>query len=240
MNADERNLIASLFERLRGAESAYRDPEAEAFIADQVSRQPHAPYAMAQTLIVQKQSLQAARDRIEQLEDELEAARASAGRSPIPQQQPSSPWGPRASEAMGAPSSFGQGGQFGGRQGYETAQPYGAPPSQQYAPQQGFGGGGGGFLSGALQTAAGVAGGALLFEGVRSLFGGGEAKASEATEPSKLADASPAADDASAAGGEPGGWFSGLLDGVGGEPSDVPQPDGDVGPGATDDGDDWI
>lgn len=32
---------------------------------------------------------------------------------------------------------------------------------------------GGGFLRGALQTAAGVAGGALLFEGVRSLFGGG-------------------------------------------------------------------
>jgi hypothetical protein len=34
------------------------------------------------------------------------------------------------------------------------------------------GGGGGGFMRGALQTAAGVAGGALLFEGVRSLFSG--------------------------------------------------------------------
>ena len=37
------------------------------------------------------------------------------------------------------------------------------------APQQA--GGGGGFLRSALTTAAGVAGGALLFEGIRSMLG---------------------------------------------------------------------
>jgi hypothetical protein len=35
-----------------------------------------------------------------------------------------------------------------------------------------MGGGGGGFLRTALTTAAGVAGGALLFEGIRNLMGG--------------------------------------------------------------------
>ncbi|MFJ5489140.1 DUF2076 domain-containing protein, partial [Hansschlegelia beijingensis] len=88
MNAHERSLIAGLFERIRGAEAAYRDPEAENFIADQVRRQPHAPYAMAQTLIVQNQSLEAARARIEELEQRLRDAELSAR----PQ---ASPWGPR-------------------------------------------------------------------------------------------------------------------------------------------------
>lgn len=214
MNVDERNMIAALFERLRGAESAYRDPEAEDFIARQVIQQPHAPYAMAQTLIVQQQALDAAKARIETLQADLEEARNSGrGGSFLPSASPS-PWGPRASEAMGAPSAYGQsqqGGMFG-RQGYEPSQPYGAPPS--YAQPAS---GGGGFLSGALQTAAGVAGGALLFEGVRSLFGGGEAHAASG-EASRFADATPQSDDAPAAGGQEGGWFSGLLDGVGSEP----------------------
>ncbi len=62
------------------------------------------------------------------------------------------------------------------------AQPYGQPG---YAPQPGYGqqpmgggfmgggmgGAGGGFLRSAAATAAGVAGGALLFQGIESLFG---------------------------------------------------------------------
>ena len=39
------------------------------------------------------------------------------------------------------------------------------------APAQGFGGGGSSFLGSALATAAGVAGGALLYDGLRSAFG---------------------------------------------------------------------
>ena len=50
----------------------------------------------------------------------------------------------------------------------QQAQPQYAPPQQQYppAPQSS----GPGFLRGAAQTAAGVAAGALAFEGIRSLF----------------------------------------------------------------------
>ncbi|QZN99190.1 DUF2076 domain-containing protein [Chenggangzhangella methanolivorans] len=43
MNQAERDLIASLFARIKRTEGASRDPEAEAYISDEVSRQPHAP-----------------------------------------------------------------------------------------------------------------------------------------------------------------------------------------------------
>ena len=232
MNAHERSLIAGLFERIRGAEAAYRDPEAETFIADQVRRQPHAPYAMAQTLIVQNQSLEAAKARIEELEQRLRDDEASAR----PQ---ASPWGPRAGDAMGAPSSFGGG--DSGRRGYEPQQPFGGPAGQggQAYEQPSRGGG---FLSGALQTAAGVAGGALLFQGLRSMFGGGEAQAGEAA---KLADTPSADQEAGAAAnaaGQDEGWFSGLLDSVGGPQHDGPGEPGpeDLGGLGPDNDDDWI
>ncbi|HVI30028.1 DUF2076 domain-containing protein [Hansschlegelia sp.] len=230
MNAHERSLISGLFDRIRSAEAAYRDPEAEDFIAEQIRRQPHAPYAMAQTLIVQDQSLEAARARVEELERRLRDVEGA-------ERPQASPWGPRAGEAMGAPSSFGSSDY--GRRSYEPAQPYGAQGAQGYEAPAARGGG---FLSGALQTAAGVAGGALLFEGVRSLFGGGEARASE---PSRLADASPGDQDtptASDAASQEGGWFSGLLDGVGdpqrGGATEEPRPEDADDPISDDD--DWI
>ncbi|MFD1702486.1 DUF2076 domain-containing protein [Methylopila henanensis] len=215
MNAEERNLIAGLFDRLRGAENAYRDPEADEFIRGQVARQPHAPYAMAQTLIVQNQALEAAQARIAELERALD----EAPRGP----QAASPWGPRASEAMGAPPAFGGQGErdpdpdYGRRPSYGDRPfgqgSYGAPPPAA-APSRG-----GGFLAGALTTAAGVAGGALLFSGLQSLFGGEEAhaagSAANAVEPQ--ADAA-APEDAG------GGWFSGLLGGD--EAGSAPPDDG--------------
>jgi hypothetical protein len=235
MNSAERNMIAGLFERLRGAETAYRDPEAESFIQEQVARQPHAPYAMAQTLVVQNQSLEAAKSRIDELERQV--AEARGGSFSQPGGQPTaSPWGPRASEAMGAP------GGFGGRQGYERAPDYGTPPSQTYEPQQASRfGGGGGFLSGALQTAAGVAGGALLFSGIQSMLSGGAHAAENAGEAAKLADASPAADDAASPANEEGGWFSGLLGGVDEphKPDATPVADDSGDDFSGDDGGDW-
>ncbi|MFC7051893.1 DUF2076 domain-containing protein [Hansschlegelia quercus] len=232
MTPAERNLIAGLFDRLRSAEGAYRDPEAESFIQEQVSRQPHAPYAMAQTLIVQNQALEAAKARIDELERQVSDARG--GSFSRPASETASPWGPRASEAMGAPAGF------GGRPGYERAPDYGTPPSQTYEPQQTSRfGGGGGFLSGALQTAAGVAGGALLFSGIQSMFGGGTHAAENAGEAAKLADTPDSADDAASPASEEGGWFSGLLGGVDEKPDATPVSDDDGGNFGGDDGGDW-
>jgi hypothetical protein len=79
MERSDRNAIANLFERLADVErrSPPRDREAEAFIADQIRTQPGAPYYLAQTVIVQQQALEAAQERIADLE-----ARAARGSVP--------------------------------------------------------------------------------------------------------------------------------------------------------------
>jgi hypothetical protein len=68
MQTRERQLIQDLFDRLRGAEHQRRDPEVERLIGDELRRAPHAPYAMAQTIIAQNQALEEAAARIGQLE----------------------------------------------------------------------------------------------------------------------------------------------------------------------------
>ena len=59
MNANDRQAIEALFERLGEVErrSPPRDKEAEAFIGARIARQPAAPYYMAQTIVVQQQAL---------------------------------------------------------------------------------------------------------------------------------------------------------------------------------------
>ena len=167
MTPQEHQLLSGLFDRIRANSSGPRDPQAEAFIADAVRTQPAAPYIMAQSVIVLEQTLQAASQRIQELESQARPASGGAqegsflgnigrsifGGSPTPL-------------AGGAPSSRAQ-----------TAAP---PPS--YAPQPPqpgpwgqpapMGRGGGGFLQGALGAAAGVAGGVLLADSISGLFGG--------------------------------------------------------------------
>jgi hypothetical protein len=166
MIPQERELLSNLFDRLRQCEGNPKEPEAAAFIADAVARQPDAPYFMAQLLLVQDQALSAAQARIRALEKAAEATgkaeQQSAAPSFLPKvrqnqaEPPQGPWGayrpsvqPGSARPQGAP-----------------AYPDPASPQSQPAVRSG----GGSFLRGALQTAAGVAGGALLFEGISSLF----------------------------------------------------------------------
>jgi hypothetical protein len=166
MSPEERQLITGLFDRVRSAANAPRDPEAEALIADAVKAMPYAPYVLAQAVIVQDQALRAANERLQQLEARLNAEQPAAsggflnslgsifgGGAPAqqtpPPSQPRGPWGP--------PSAPQQ-------------QPY--PPQPEPGPWGGAPPAGGGFLQGALGTAAGVAGGVLLADSIRNLFGG--------------------------------------------------------------------
>jgi hypothetical protein len=144
MQPQERDLILELFERLRPFDSQPRDPEAVRLIADGVTRQPSTPYLLVQTVLVQEQALKAAQERIAELEAKTGAEPASGFLSSAPK---IGPWG----SAPAAPSTR-------------------SPLQAAVAPQQPAGGGGG-FLRSALTTAAGVAGGALLFEGIRSMLG---------------------------------------------------------------------
>jgi uncharacterized protein len=143
MQQQERDLIADLFGRLQQYENQPRDAEAERLIASYVARQPASPYLLVQTALVQEEALKQARARIAELEGKASGQGSFLGNAPRP-----GPWGSAAAQApQPAPA---------------PASPWGQAPQAA---------GGGGFLRSALATAAGVAGGALLFEGIRNMFG---------------------------------------------------------------------
>jgi hypothetical protein len=165
MTPEENDLIVGLFSRLRSADSPDKDRDAEALINRGVQQLPSAPYLLVQTLLVQEHALTNAQARIADLEQQLQQARQSV---PATQSQGSfldraaalGPWNRTQAPAPAyqAPTP-----------GYASTGAYQQPPyptTATMAPSAG-----GGFLRSALTTAAGVAGGALLFEGISGLLG---------------------------------------------------------------------
>jgi hypothetical protein len=172
MQSEERELITGLFGRLQPFESQPRDREAEALIKDLAGRQPAAPYLLVQTVLVQEQALKAAQERIAELEAKAGAAPAASGF--LGSAPKIGPWGATGG-APAAPAA-----------GRPAVPPTRSPLQAAVAPQQG---GGGSFLRSAMATAAGVAGGALLFEGIRNLMGsnpGPFGQAASAAQPAPL------------------------------------------------------
>ncbi len=178
--------MVQLTQRINQTQLQEKDPDAENLLGRELGANPDALYILAQTVLVQDIALQHAKAQVNELQQQLaqaqhpQPAKATSflGRllgehEPAPQPQPMQP------QYQQAPP-------------YEPVQQY-APPAQQYpqyaAPQYipaaaPMGGpvvmGQPSFLRGAVQTAAGVAAGALAFEGVESLvhgvaggFGGG-------------------------------------------------------------------
>ncbi len=186
MSPEERQLLKDLFDRIQNAGASPRDKEAEAFINDAVKALPFAPYLLAQTTIVQDQALRAANDRLQELEAKVRELEARAA-APQPPQSGGflgglgSLFGGGAPTQQPAPSpGWRQPPQQGGWQ--PPQQNYGQPQPGPWGPPQGggfggpmggpMGGQGGGFLKGALGAAAGVAGGVLLADSIKGLFGG--------------------------------------------------------------------
>ncbi|WP_058911504.1 DUF2076 domain-containing protein [Entomohabitans teleogrylli] len=167
MQSEEQRLIDGLFSRLKQAEdgSAPRDAAAETLIANHLRDQPGAPYYMAQTILIQEAAIKQLSSRIEALESEVTRLQNSArqssggflaglfgggqsrGASPVP--------GTSGDRGAGA---------IPGAQQYQSAPPVGQTPQAAQAPR------GNGFLAGALQTAAGVAGGVVLGNMLTSMF----------------------------------------------------------------------
>jgi len=190
MVPQERDLITTLLSRLKSTAGQPKDPEADTLIRQAMAEQPDAPYYLVQTVLIQDISLHQAQNRIAELEKQLADAQAKpptsflgnlfGSRDPAPPAAVGSvpsagPWvrGPQVAPPPPGP-------------GYAQPQPGYA----QAAPAAGGGmmggamggggmmggmGGGGGFLRSAAATAAGIAGGALLFQGISSMFGHGYA-----------------------------------------------------------------
>ncbi|NTB96655.1 DUF2076 domain-containing protein [Agrobacterium tumefaciens] len=181
MSPEESQLLKALFDRTRTASATPRDREAETLIADAVRDQPAAPYYLAQAVIVQEKGLEAAAAHIKQLEDHIHALESA---NPAPQAaaqggflssifgtgQPQPP-APTPAPSPAAPQTSWRNdtaGQTAGPWGSPAGQQPGGPWSQQPAA---VGRAGGGFLQGALGTAAGVAGGMLLANSLSGIFG---------------------------------------------------------------------
>lgn len=165
MTPEERDLLDRCLSDLARARPDQKDPDAAQRIDRAVRDNPDAAYVLVQHAILSDQALDDAQARIAELERQLDAQGA-----------------PR-----GADGGF-LGGLFGGR-GRDDDLRYGGasvPPTGRYDPryddrgqgggsfmggQQG-GGGLGGFLRNAGMAAAGVAGGAFLFNGISNMMGG--------------------------------------------------------------------
>jgi hypothetical protein len=170
MQQQERDLIADLYGRLQQFENQPRDPEAERLIASYVTRQPSAVYLLTQTVLVQEDALKQAKARIAELESKASET-SFLGSAPKV-----SPWGSAPTAAPPPPPA----------RPWQVAPP--APQQMQApAPAPAAAPAGGSFMRTALTTAAGVAGGALLFQGISSMFGhGNQAHANQANNPSSL------------------------------------------------------
>ncbi|WP_312223229.1 DUF2076 domain-containing protein [Rhizobium rhizoryzae] len=192
MSPEERQLLTELFQRVRGATATPRDPEAETLIADAVRQEPASPYYLAQAVIVQEKGLEAASKRISELEAQvrqLQEQQAAAlreteqrggflssifGSSQPPQPPAQSRQQPSPRPYNGAPS-----GPWGQSLEVQQQPAYGQPgamaPSGPWstgasAPAMRPPSAGSSFLTGALGTAAGVAGGMLLANSLSGIF----------------------------------------------------------------------
>jgi len=152
MTPQERELVNALFDRLHSLESTPRDPEAERAIVEGASRAPHAIYALVQTVLVQDEALKRANARIQELEGTDASDSPRDGGSFLDNMR-GALWG-REPGARGSVPSVRTG----------AANEASAPPV--YAPSPG-----GSFLGTAAAAAAGMIGGSLMLDGIRSMFG---------------------------------------------------------------------
>jgi uncharacterized protein len=181
MTPEERNLVIELFDRLATLEDAQRDPDAERLIRDGLRQAPNASYALVQTVLVQDEALKRADARIRELEGEpagdpprdnsfLGGVRDSLfgrreGRGSVPSV-------PRPEDTRGSMSPAWRTGTPAMASGTGAGMPIGAGQPGGPMPGGPIAGGGGSFLGTAAAAAAGVVGGSLLLNGIRSMMGG--------------------------------------------------------------------
>jgi hypothetical protein len=178
MNAEERQLITGFFERMRNHGAPEKDREAEALINQLIRANPDASYMLVQTVLVQEQTLEAANNRVLELEEQLRSMEeGDRSRSSRSGGFLDSFWGGRGGQeprssvpqvgARATPSAYDNRGD--GRSPWSQS----APPPQQAQQPAPAASSGGGFMRSALTTAAGVAGGMLVADSIRNMMGGG-------------------------------------------------------------------
>ena len=162
MSPQELQALETFLAQLTQARAGAKDPQAEARILDAVARQPDAAYLLVQRAMLLDHALASAQAQIATLQNQLQAAQAGRSTSFM---DSANNLGSHATSAAPNPAYAPQ-----------QAAPVQMPPQPvQAAPAQParsgfFSGGLGSTLGSVATTAAGVAGGALLFQGIENLF----------------------------------------------------------------------
>ncbi len=187
MTPQEQQLVADLFERLASLEGQRRDPDAERLIREGLGRAPNSVYALVQSVLVQGEALKRANGRIEELERAIAAPAESGGgfldsmrNAIMGRDQPRGSVPSVRAGGMGSSGVWGSGPGASQPQGTPQAAPQGYPQQQGGYPMGAApAGGGGSFLGTAAATVAGVVGGAMLLDGIRSMMGSHHSFASD-------------------------------------------------------------
>jgi uncharacterized protein len=168
----EQQLLMQLTQRINQTQLQEKDPDAQNLLGRELGANPDALYIMAQTLLVQNMALEQLKTQVAQLQQQLQQHPAHAtsflGRlfGDTDQPQPAPPPSPQPQYQQPQ------------QQGWQAVPNYQQAPPQYQQPQYAqpqyvaVPAGQPSFLRGAMQTAAGVAAGALVFEGVESLMHG--------------------------------------------------------------------
>ena len=178
MNVQEREQLTGFLQQLAQAQAGPKDEEALGMIGSAVARQPDALYLLVQRTLILDGALKSAQSQIAQLQTQLEQQKALASPAAAPANfLDANSWGRSTATNAVAPmlQSPGmrppapaypagpQAGNYGAPQAGNFAAPQAAAPSAGFqAPS---------FLTGMATTAAGVAAGAFLFQGVNHMFG---------------------------------------------------------------------
>jgi hypothetical protein len=177
MTPEERNLVTDLFDRLARLEDSPRDREAERLIQDGLRQAPNATYALVQTTLIQDEALKRADARIRELEAQLGTDTEPPRQGGFLESMRDSMFGRREAPRAGSVRPGGEGAPMGAPPVYRAE----AQPMAQ-APMMGQPSGGS-FLGTAAATAAGVIGGSLMMDSIRSMMGHRGGTAHAAYEP---------------------------------------------------------
>lgn len=168
MNTQEHQLLTDLLDKLhvaaQSASPAANDPQAERLINDALAASPQMAYLLVQRHLLLEMALERAQAQIKTLQTKESGGFLGGSTGYAPDDRPAQtnaygqPIG-RVDAASVAPATA--------NMAAPAATQYGA----QSATRSAFGGGS--FLGTAAATATGVLGGALLFQGIEHLMGGG-------------------------------------------------------------------
>jgi uncharacterized protein len=153
MTSQERRMLQDFFIQLTQVKGVTKDQDADALINSVTARQPDAVYLLVQRAFVQDQALRNAQAEIARLQSEVPVSKSVAGGSFLGS---ASAWGQPASDLSRT----------------QPATPvFGAAPVNVGGKPSFFSSGLGSLLGSAATTAAGIAGGAFLFQGIENLMG---------------------------------------------------------------------